>query len=91
MNTAGGPIVDEAVLAKALQTGEIFSAGLDVYEEEPIVHPTLLKLDNVILAPHIASATIHTRMEMARLAAENIVAFSKGKKAPSIVNLEDLK
>ena len=91
INTARGPIVDEGALANALKNGEIFSAGLDVYEEEPTIHPTLLKLDNVILAPHIASATIHTREEMARLAAENIVAFTKGEKAPSIVNLEDLQ
>ncbi|MCF7906235.1 D-glycerate dehydrogenase [Candidatus Gracilibacteria bacterium] len=90
INTARGPVVDEATLAEALQKGTIAGAGLDVYENEPDVHPDLLNLDNVILAPHIASASIHTRQEMARIAAENIVAFFEGEDIPSPVNPEIL-
>ena len=61
INTARGPVVDEQALARALQSGEIMGAGLDVYENEPIVHPQLFELDNVVLAPHLGSATIQTR------------------------------
>ena len=74
VNTARGPIVDEAALADALGAGEIFGAGLDVYEEEPEVHPRLLELENVVLAPHLGSATVETRRAMGMLAAENLVA-----------------
>ena len=88
INTARGPVVDEEALVWALKTGEISGAGLDVYENEPAVHPDLLKLDNVILAPHIASASVHTRQEMARIAAENIVAFFRKEEIPSPVNPE---
>jgi glyoxylate reductase len=68
INTARGPIVDEAALARALSAGTIAGAGLDVYENEPEVHPTLRTLDNVVLAPHLGSATVETRARMARLA-----------------------
>jgi len=64
VNTSRGPVVDEAALAEALKGHQIFAAGLDVYENEPDVHPELLKLDNVILAPHIASASVRTRSQM---------------------------
>jgi glyoxylate reductase len=74
VNTSRGPVVDEATLAEALANGDIFAAGLDVYEEEPKVHPKLLELENVVLAPHIGSGSIETRDRMAVLAAENIVA-----------------
>lgn len=78
-NTARGPVVDEAALATALANGTIFAAGLDVFEEEPKVHPALLNLPNAILLPHIGSATIGTRSEMARLMAENVVAVLDGR------------
>ncbi|CAN5817858.1 glyoxylate reductase [soil metagenome] len=78
VNTSRGPVVDEAALAEALAEGRIFAAGLDVYEEEPKVHPNLLELENVVLAPHIGSASIETRDRMAAMAAENIVAALSG-------------
>jgi glyoxylate/hydroxypyruvate/2-ketogluconate reductase len=73
-NIARGGIVDDAALAYALATRQISAAGLDVFEGEPAVHPDLLKLSNVVLTPHIASATIATRMAMANLAADNLIA-----------------
>ncbi|MBG6185204.1 lactate dehydrogenase-like 2-hydroxyacid dehydrogenase, partial [Arthrobacter sp. CAN_A214] len=74
INTARGPIIDEAALATALQEGRIAGAGLDVYENEPNVHPGLLELENVVLVPHLGSATIETRTAMAMLAADNALA-----------------
>jgi glyoxylate reductase len=79
VNSSRGPVVDEAALADALEEGTIFAAGLDVYEEEPEVHPKLLELENVVLAPHIGSASIETRDRMAELAAENLVAILRGE------------
>ncbi len=78
VNTSRGPVVDEGALADALADGRIFAAGLDVYEEEPKVHPKLLGLENVVLAPHIGSGSQETRDGMAVLAAENIVAVLSG-------------
>lgn len=86
VNTSRGPVVDEAALAEALAEKRIFSAGLDVYEEEPKVHPKLLDLDNVVLAPHIGSASVETRERMAALAAENIVAVLSGEEPKTPVN-----
>ncbi|CAN5513185.1 hypothetical protein BH24ACT22_BH24ACT22_13990 [soil metagenome] len=86
VNTSRGPVVDEAALAKALAEGEIFAAGLDVYEEEPKVHPKLLKLENVVLAPHIGSGSIETRNKMAVLAAENLAAVLRGDKPKTPIN-----
>lgn len=79
VNTSRGPVVDEAALAEALAHGRIFAAGLDVYEDEPEVHPGLLKLENVVLAPHIGSASVETRERMAVLAAENLAAVLRGE------------
>jgi gluconate 2-dehydrogenase len=75
INIARGGIVDDAALAQALKARRIAGAGLDVFEGEPQVHPELLKLQNVVLTPHIASATVKTRMAMAQLAADNLVAY----------------
>jgi glyoxylate reductase len=79
VNSSRGPVVDEGALADALENGRIFAAGLDVYEEEPKVHPKLLELENVVLAPHIGSASIETRDKMATLAAENLAAVLRGE------------
>jgi glyoxylate reductase len=86
VNTARGPIVDEAALAEALRAGEIFAAGLDVYEDEPGVHPMLLEQENAVLAPHLGSATVETRRAMGMLAAENLVAVLDGERPATPVN-----
>jgi glyoxylate reductase len=88
INTSRGPVVDEAALAEALKNGVIAGAALDVFENEPLVHPELLKLDNVVLTPHTASATIETRSKMATMAAENLIAGLAGQKPPNLVNAE---
>jgi glyoxylate/hydroxypyruvate/2-ketogluconate reductase len=75
VNIARGGIVDDAALAQALREGQIAAAGLDVFEGEPQVHPALLELPNVVLTPHIASATVATRKAMANLAADNLIGF----------------
>ena len=88
VNIARGGIVDDAALAAALKAKTIFAAGLDVYEGEPKVHPELLKLSNVVLAPHIASATEKTRRAMVALAIDNLSAALEGKRPPSLINTE---
>jgi glyoxylate reductase len=91
INAARGPVVDEAALVRALREGWIAGAGLDVFEEEPKVHPGLIDLSNVVLAPHIASASHETRLQMATLAVENCLAVLEGKTPPTPVNPEALR
>jgi glyoxylate/hydroxypyruvate/2-ketogluconate reductase len=86
VNAARGGIVDDAALAEALKARRIRAAGLDVFEGEPKVHPALLELENVALAPHIGSATRATRMAMNMLAMKNLVAALSGKRPPNLVN-----
>lgn len=86
VNIARGGIVDDAALAQALKQRTIAAAGLDVFEEEPKVHPGLLEVPNVVLTPHIGSASIPTRKAMAHLAADNLVAFFTGKPLLTALN-----
>jgi lactate dehydrogenase-like 2-hydroxyacid dehydrogenase len=88
VNTSRGPVVDEAALANALERKTIAAAGLDVFEREPAVHPLLMKLENVVLAPHIASASIDTRRQMSIMAAENALAALSGRRPPNLLNPE---
>jgi glyoxylate reductase len=90
INTSRGPVVAEAALVHALESGKIAGAALDVYENEPLIHPGL-KRPNVVLAPHIASASLETRTKMACIAAENVVAFFTGQRPPNTLNPDVLK
>jgi glyoxylate reductase len=86
INTSRGPVVDEKALVEALQKGRIGGAGLDVYENEPQLSPGLAELNNVILLPHVGSATIETRTKMASMAADNLLAGLRGERPPNMVN-----
>ena len=90
INTARGSVIDEAALVNALKNKQIAGAGLDVYEEEPKLKPGLAELDNVVLAPHLGSATIETRAKMAIMAVENIIAVLNKQKTKNCVNPEAL-
>ncbi|HEY2600217.1 MAG TPA: D-glycerate dehydrogenase [Thermoleophilaceae bacterium] len=90
VNTARGPIVDEGALVEALKSGSIAGAALDVFEREPELHPGLAELENVVLTPHLGSATIETRTAMAELAARNTLAVLAGERPPTPVNPEVL-
>jgi glyoxylate reductase len=79
VNTSRGPVIDEAALARALGERVIAGAALDVYEKEPAVHADLLRLENVLLAPHLGSATTETRTAMAELAVDNVIAVLSGR------------
>jgi glyoxylate reductase len=85
VNTARGPVVDEAALAEALHAGTIFAAGLDVFEREPAVHPRLLDAPGVVLLPHVGSASIQTRTAMARMAVDAVVDVLSGRTPPNTV------
>jgi glyoxylate reductase len=91
INTSRGPVIDEKALVRALKKGEIWGAGLDVYENEPEVEPELLDMYNVVLVPHIASATMETRTNMGLIAARNIIKVLNGEKADTCVNIEVMK
>lgn len=86
INTSRGPVVDERALVAALKAGTIKGAGLDVFEDEPAMAPGLAELDNAIVVPHIASASVETRTRMATMAAENLLAMLKGEPIPNLVN-----
>lgn len=90
INTSRGPVVEEAALVAALRGGVIAGAGLDVYEFEPKVSPELVAMDNVVLLPHIASASYATRGKMAEIAARNLIAFFAGETPPTALNPEVL-
>lgn len=90
INTSRGAVVDEAALVHALEIGKIAGAALDVFENEPFIHPGL-KRPNVVLAPHIASASIETRTKMACMAAQNVVALFNGQRPPNMLNPDVLK
>ena len=90
INTSRGPVIDEAALVSALENKKIAGAALDVFENEPAIHAGL-KRPNVVLAPHIASASIETRTQMACMAAENVVALFKGRRPPNLLNPEVLQ
>jgi len=90
INTSRGPVVDEAALLAALEAGQIAGAALDVHEKEPQVHPGLMKRADVILTPHIASASVETRTRMATIAAENVIAVFAGRRPPTALNPEVL-
>lgn len=88
INTARGKVVDEEALVAALEAQKIAGAGLDVFEHEPHVHPKLLTMPNVVLTPHLGSATAETRVKMAMLAAENLLVALDGRRPPNVVNPE---
>jgi lactate dehydrogenase-like 2-hydroxyacid dehydrogenase len=91
INASRGPVVDEKALVQALKEKKIAGAGLDVYEREPEVEPELIQMKNVVLAPHIASASYETRLQMTMMAARNLVAGLTGKRPPNLVNPEVLQ
>lgn len=86
VNTSRGPVVEEKALARALKEGKIAAAALDVFEHEPEIEPELFDLDNVVLAPHIGSASHETRFKMCMMAADNLLATLKGQRPPNLVN-----
>jgi glyoxylate reductase len=86
VNTSCGPVIDEQALAQALRQGQIFAAGLDVFEREPDVHPGLLACHNAVLIPHLGSATVKTRLAMADLAADNLLAGLEDRHPPTLLN-----
>jgi glyoxylate reductase len=88
VNTARGPIVDETALVRALEQKRIAGAALDVYEHEPMVEPGLINLPNVVLTPHLGSAALDTREQIAGIVVENIAAVIEGRRPPNVYNPE---
>lgn len=88
VNTSRGPVVDEKALVRALKAGKIAGAALDVFENEPQIEPELFEMQNVVLAPHIGSASYETRYKMSSMTAENLLAVLKGLRPPNLVNTE---
>ena len=86
VNTARGPVVDEEAVAEALEEGRIFAAGLDVFEAEPAVHPRLLAAPRAVLTPHVGTATVATRLAMARMAVRSALAVLAGEIPDNAVN-----
>jgi glyoxylate reductase len=86
VNTSRGPVIDEEALARALKEGQIFAAGLDVFEHEPDVYPGLLDCENAVLIPHLGSATVETRLAMANLATDNLFAGLEDGHPPTLLN-----
>ncbi|HEY7762852.1 MAG TPA: D-glycerate dehydrogenase [Actinomycetota bacterium] len=86
VNTSRGPVIDESALADALESGEIFAAGLDVFEREPEVEERLLELENVVVIPHLGSATVDTRNAMGHVVVDNVFAALDGKRPPTLLN-----
>lgn len=91
INTSRGAVIDEHALAESLENKQIYAAGLDVYEKEPVIEEKLKELDNVVLLPHIGSATYKTRIDMSILAAQNILDYLDGKIPRTLVNKDILK
>jgi glyoxylate reductase len=92
INNARGPVVDEKALYEALKEGRIAGAGLDVFEQEPTpIDNPLLRLENVVVAPHISSASLETRSRMSEMVADNLVKFFEGKAPPNLVNPDVMK
>lgn len=90
VNSSRGPVVDESALADALAGGQIFAAGLDVFEREPEVEERLLSLENVVVIPHLGSATVDTRNAMGHLAVQNVLAAIDGDRPPTLLNPDAL-
>ncbi|MFG0253273.1 MAG: 2-hydroxyacid dehydrogenase [Phycisphaerales bacterium JB038] len=88
VNTARGPVVDEAALVEALRGGKIYAAGLDVYEREPQLAAGLADLENVTLSPHVGSATEKHRLQMTQIIADNLIAFDEGRRPPTCLNFD---
>lgn len=88
VNTSRGPVVDEAALVEALKSDSIAGAALDVFEKEPAIHPGLIDLQNVVITPHIASASMDTRTAMAMMAVDSIIAVMRGERPQNLVNPE---